>query len=172
MNKESSEENLVSELQHIYESDQKDRSGKYDDIDVEKLHINDVERLKRAKEIYLDLKNGSITLNGGSLYHLAMIFQHGGNSENYSVALELANMALETGHEKSKWLSAAAEDRHLLSIGEKQKWGTQFKKEGEDWEQSPMQEDSESGITDEMRKSMGVPILEDQMKNFLSKSDI
>jgi len=167
MKKDSSEENLITEIQQIHKNDQKDRSGKFENIDVEKTLINDTKRLKRGREIYLDLKNGIVSLNSESLYYLAMIFQHGSNTEDYLIALELANLAIEKGNEKSKWLSAAAEDRYLLSKGEKQKWGTQFSNEQEGWEQSAMQDDSESGINDEMRKKNGVPIRKDQMQSFL-----
>jgi hypothetical protein len=44
----------------------------------------------------------------------------------------LANEALAKGHPDAGWLSAAAEDRYLLSIGGKQKWGTQFAKTREE----------------------------------------
>ena len=101
-----------------------------------------------------------------------MLFQHGLSSEDYKIAFELTNEAVKQGNEDAKWLSAAAEDRYLLSINKKQKWGTQFKGDGRGgWEQSPMDSDEESGVTDVMRKSKNIPIRSEQLPLFLDKTN-
>lgn len=158
--------NLNKELIELYEEDQKDRFEKLYETDPKLFSERDTRRLSRAKEIYL--KKDELTPE--RLCDLAMLFQHGLDSEDYKKAFELTNKATQLGYEDAKWLSAASEDRHLLSIGKKQKWGTQFKGNGEGgWEQSPMYSDDQSRVTDEMRKEMGVPIRSEQLKVFLEK---
>jgi len=142
--------NLNAELAELHSADQKDREA-WDSHDETRLG-RDRARMKRAREIYekRDL------LTPEALFHLAILFQHGEDPEDYVKAMELAKASEEGGYEPGAWLAAAAEDRHLLSIGQKQKWGTQFRSEDGKHEVLDMLTDEESGITDEMRKEKGV----------------
>ena len=165
--------NISSELKRLYEEDQQDRAGKYDEINLEKMRANDSVRLRRAYEIYGLIKTGQVGLSPEDYFHLAMLFQHSPKLEDYQTALEVSIAGAERGSVECAWLSAAAEDRYLLAKGERQKWGTQFKKNAQgEWEQMPMFSDEESKITDEMREEKNVPPRADQMKVFLNRKDI
>ena len=161
--------NISFELKELFAADQSDRSsglGHY--IDLTKMIANDKIRLVRAHEIERIFKNDQVDLTADDLYHLAMLFQHSSEAEDFKVAIELATLSGQKGNIHGKWLSAAAEDRHLLSTGQKQKWGTQFRKdENGPWQLQPMETDQESGITDIMRKEKGVPERSKQLEVFL-----
>ncbi|OHB18076.1 MAG: hypothetical protein A2544_00575 [Candidatus Zambryskibacteria bacterium RIFOXYD2_FULL_43_10] len=166
-------EEISAELKGLYEADQQDRAGKYGEINLESMRVNDEERIHRAHEICALFKAGNLEFISDDFFHLAMLFQHSSNIEDYAIALELSNLGVEKGSEKCKWLSAASEDRYLLTRGEKQKWGTQFRKnEFGGWEQSPMSLDEESGATDDLRKQKGVPERVKQLEMFLDRKDI
>ena len=119
--------------------------------------------------IYQEVKDGRAVLSGERLWKLAMLFQHSQDSKDYLAAMEIATLSAEAGSESGVWLSAAAEDRYLLSIGEKQKWGTQFTKESGEWSLLPVQTDEESGITDEVRATRHVPARDQQIRAFLKQ---
>ncbi|MFT7565329.1 MAG: hypothetical protein ACI8V7_000322 [Candidatus Paceibacteria bacterium] len=157
MEKGSSQEN--SEIRNLFDMDQKDRHENLYKNDP-KLFVNrDNERYKKAVEFYTKHKKEILVLNVSDKYHLAMIFQHGHKPEDYLRTQELALQAVDEGDDRGRWLSKAAEDRHLGSIGEKQKWGTQYKViENGEWQLLPMQTYEESGVTDEMRKMWNVPL--------------
>ena len=159
------------EIALLHEKDQEDRKGLFDDVErTEKMWKNDVQRLARAHEIYAGVQKGDIILSPESFYLLAMLFQHSSDAPDHRRAQALAQQSADGGYDKGKWLAAAAEDRYLLTIGRKQKWGTQFKKEKDgEWEQSAMESDSESGVTDEMRKVRAVPERNEQLAHFLRK---
>src|ERR1035437_9772980 len=120
---------LHKEIKAIFDADQTDRSSNLFKTDFKKLTTNDRARLNRAIEIYELCKEKKADLSANDLFSLAMIFQHGSDSADYIKTIELATLAGEKGNDKGKWLSAAAEDRYLLSMDKKQKWGTQFKKD-------------------------------------------
>jgi hypothetical protein len=152
----------------IFDSDQLDRTTHLIDLDSKKLMENDKERITQAHLIYEEYKTSKSELSAEDLYYLAMIFQHSSIIEDFLIASELATLSGEKGNDKGKWLSAAAEDRYLLAKGEKQKWGTQFKKDfGGEWELQPMASDEESGVSDEMRREKGVPERAKQLEVFL-----
>jgi len=60
-------------------------------------------------------------------HHAAMILQHSREPAHHLLAHQLARHAGEQGHGKSKWLAGAAWDRHFVSRGLPQYFGTQFK---------------------------------------------
>lgn len=152
------------ELKDLFDKDQSDRQelgDNWDDADrIKQLMENDAARLKRAREIYSEYEKGSVMLSDEERVQLAFLFQHSAESDDYRKAYELANSAGESG----AWIAAAAEDRWLLSRGEKQKWGTQFTRDNE---RAPMLSDEEAGITDEMRKERGIPAREEQLAEHL-----
>lgn len=145
---------ISSELQSLFDADQADRTslrGNWDNQEfIQRMGDNDRLRLERASEIYDLSKSEVISLTDSEKVQLAFLFQHSHDTDDYWKAYELAESAGEEG----KWIAAAAEDRWLISKGEKQKWGTQFLGETE---QAPMLSDEESGITDEMRIEREIP---------------
>ena len=152
---------LSLELKNLFDTDQADRMalhGNWDNQEVtQRMAENDSRRLQRAGEIYEQYKSGSVSLTDSEKVQLAFLFQHSHSTDDYWKAHELGEAAGEEG----KWIAAAAEDRWLLSKGEKQKWGTQFLN---DTEQASMLTDEESGITDEMRREREIPVRADQLK--------
>ena len=152
------------ELKELFDADQSDRmtmEGNWENPDfVSKVAEKDALRLKRANEIYEEYRSNSITMSNEELVQLAFLFQHSLETNDYQKAIELGNAAGEEG----RWIAAAAEDRWLISKGEKQKWGTQFTHGGG---QAPMLSDEESGITDEMRKGRDIPARAEQLSVYL-----
>jgi len=161
--------NVSFELKELFTADQSDRSSDHGHcIDLTKMIANDKIRLVRAHEIERIFKNNIADLSADDLYHLAMLFQHSPDIEDYKITIELATLSGQKGNIHGKWLSAAAEDRYLVSAGQKQKWGTQFRKdENGPWQLQPMETDQESGITDIMRKEKGVTERSKQLETFL-----
>ncbi|TSC64055.1 MAG: hypothetical protein G01um101491_380, partial [Parcubacteria group bacterium Gr01-1014_91] len=133
---------ISAELKEIFDADQADRKdmeGNWKNSDpVKNILEKDAIRLRRANEIYEEHKSGNLTMTGEELEQLAFLFQHSNKIDDYRKAMELGNAAGEEG----KWIAAAAEDRWLISKGEKQRWGTQFT---HDNDQAPMLSDEESG---------------------------
>jgi hypothetical protein len=68
-------------------------------------------------------------------------------------------VAVGKGEERAKWLAAASEDRFLMAVGRPQRFGTQFRSEGADGQVRLYK--TESGVTDELRKALGVPALKE-----------
>jgi hypothetical protein len=56
----------------------------------------------------------------------AFIFQHGDTPDDYLLAHILAMEAVVKGDTSSKWIAAATLDRYLMTIGQKQVFGTQY----------------------------------------------
>lgn len=113
-------------LEEIYQADQADRR-----IMVEKPHLTSDEVMKivindfrRRQEVYNYIISSRVA-SGRAFYIAALIFQHGDCPDHYKFATELAAKAIELGYEENRWLYAAALDRYLLSIGEREKFGTQ-----------------------------------------------
>lgn len=154
---------LDKEIAIMYATDQADRTNV---SGLDQMRHNDEVRLKRALEIYGLYKEGE-RLSGESLKKLAMIFQHAPTTDGIEKAFELSSAAVKLGYEPAEWLMAASEDRLLMYQGKKQKWGTQFKKdEVGKWYQYPIEDDSISGATDELRKKYRIASAEECIKHF------
>jgi hypothetical protein len=110
--------------------------------------------LARVKQLYA---TGGIR-TGEDYYHAALVLQHGEVAEDYLLAHEfcVAAMMLGKNEIESSSLGAAAEDRFLMTIGRPQRFGTQYRSEGDGALQLYRVED---GVTDELRKVMAVPRL-------------
>lgn len=147
-------------LKQIYNEDVSDAKS---DISDELLIEKNQKRLLRVKAILNKIQNP----DAKDCHHAALIFQHGLTSDCYKKANEFAMKAVELGDESAKWLAAASLDRFLLSCGKAQKYGTQFKLNGENvWELAlPV----DLSITDEERKKWNVPPLKDALKIFKQK---
>lgn len=143
------------ELARLYKEDQADRrppAGK--EIDWSVVGPRDTARLKRVKELYAA---GRLE-TGADYYHAAMILQHAEVPEDYLLAHELCVVAIAKGEERGKWLAAASEDRFLMNLGRPQRFGTQFRAAPDGaWELYKVDE----GVTDELRRELGVPSLAD-----------
>ncbi|MCK9877022.1 hypothetical protein MXD61_07910 [Frankia sp. AgPm24] len=88
-------------------------------------------------------------------YHAAMVFQHGSLPEHNHLSFELACRAADAGCRDARWLAAAALDRWLTRKGLPQRFGTQYFREGAEWEFYPV----DPATTDEERLAWDVPPL-------------
>lgn len=147
-------ENPRSEIARLFSEDQKDRADWADESSRGNAFERDRIRLAKAKMYYEEIKSGKLSLPEESYFQLALLFQHSHIPEDYKTAMELCVLAGDSGRN----LYACAEDRYLLSIGEKQIWGTQYTRSQEgEVVLAEMEDDSVSGITDEMRLSRELP---------------
>lgn len=142
------------ELVKIYKEDQADRQTQ--PIDWTVVSKRDSLREVRIYEL-LDSNKVRTSLD----YHnAAMIFQHGGDSIAYGMAVKLMRKSIELDSTANKWLLAAAIDRYLLSKGEPQIYGTQYwKMKDQPWE---LREIDTTKITDAERIEYGVETLAQQ----------
>ncbi len=140
------------ELARLILEDQADRNppaGK--PIDWKMVEPRDQARLARAKELY-----GRDQLQTGRDYfNAALILQHSEIPEDYLLAHELSVVAISKGM-RVESLAAASEDRYLMSIGRRQRFGTQYRSDkGGPYRLYPM----DTGVTDQLRRLMHVPTL-------------
>jgi hypothetical protein len=151
--------NVSGELLAIYEADQADRQEflRLGPEELRKVSERDKQRRQRVAEIV-----GMGQLNSAEDYfHAAMVLQHGEKSEDYLLAHELATVAGFKGHKTGRWLSAAALDRFLHSVGRPQRFGTQYKRDGDrPWTQEPY----DRSLHDSVRREYEVPPRGEQAK--------
>jgi tetratricopeptide (TPR) repeat protein len=147
------------ELVEIYKADQADRQTQ--PIDWIVVSKRDSLREVRIYEL-LDSNKVRTSLD----YHnAAMIFQHGGDSVAYGMAVTLMRKSIELDSTANKWLLAAAIDRYLLSKGEPQIYGTQYwKMKDQPWE---LREIDTTKITDAERIEYGVETLAQQREKVI-----
>ena len=140
------------ELKRLHDEDQSDRIPPDEkDIDWGIVSPRDKARLARVKELYAQNR----LQTAYDYYHVAMILQHGKAPEDFLLSHEFCIVAISKGKndKEAKWLTASSEDRFLMNIGRPQRFGTQFHSEGN----GPMRLYAvDPGVTDEMRREMGV----------------
>lgn len=90
-------------------------------------------------EVLKMLKKGEIKTSD-DFYRTAMLFQHGSNFKSYAMAVALAAVSAHLGETWGRSLYAMALDRFLLSIGQKQYFGTNFEKVKGKWRLAPHNE--------------------------------
>jgi hypothetical protein len=146
-----------SELYEMYTTDQAERFAAMDgEVDWRTVAENDQQRRTRVYELI----DADGLAAADDYFHAAMILQHGRDSTDYRHARDLAEqaIALDPSHGTARWLTAAATDRYLWSIGEPQIYGTQSKTDENDlWTMEPI---DEAAVTDAERAAKGVPPLE------------
>jgi len=147
-------------LTAIFEEDQADRDPGFDGIDWDEVNERDADRRLRTLEI---LRRGQARTSGDFL-HAAYVFQHGSTVEDFRLALSLSWVAatIDPKNEEARWLTASAWDRLLKEQGQPQWYGTQIEK----FADSPWQiyEIQEGVVTDEQRKQMSVPPLDEILR--------
>ncbi|MFZ1626944.1 MAG: hypothetical protein WAT81_04035 [Candidatus Moraniibacteriota bacterium] len=116
-------------LRDLFEADQQDRSSGLMEKDRQLFLERERVRYEEAQALYVLYEKDPALFSGEMKFDLALLFQHGTNTEDYERALTLAQAAEQDGFDGADMLAQAAEDRYLLSIGQPQKWGTQMLKE-------------------------------------------
>lgn len=124
-------------------------------VDPQDLYEGD---LNRRTEVLNYITNGQI-YTPRDLVYAAYIFQHGGCSEHYRLANRLAQVAMEAGYSDARWIYAATLDRYLMSLGELQKYGTQYTWVNGEYTLYPV----DPMITDAERAEYNVPPLSEAM---------
>src|SRR6185437_3962059 len=133
-------------------------TGKPTDAQLKRMIERDQARFKRTNEIL----DSAPLLTPAGFDAAALIMQHGTDPESYVRAHELSACACLLGRFSS--LLAAAEDRYLLNIKRKQRFGSQFAGLGNDAKPSPTDEEKPSAVTDYLRKIYLEPSLESAKK--------
>ncbi|MCI0693481.1 hypothetical protein L0337_15925 [candidate division KSB1 bacterium] len=143
-----------AELTKLYEQDQADRSGLFEDIDWKAISQRDSLRRVRVREM-LDAEEVKTSTD---YCHAAMVFQHGADTNDYRMAHDLAIKAvgLDTTNTLAKQMIAMSWDRYLQIQGKPQWYGTQYTKQGEQW---VLYEVDTTAVTDEDRRKLNVPTL-------------
>jgi hypothetical protein len=113
------------ELSALYRQDQADRR----DGLIADIQARDERRRRRVEEL---VAAGALSA-AEDYFHAAMVFQHGSRREHYRRAHEMAERAVELGCRRARWLAAAAHDRWLMVAGLPQKYGTQYRADGDRW---------------------------------------
>jgi len=141
------------ELIEIYKSDQADR---FNHIDWNIVSKNDSLREVRVYE----LLDSNKVLTSADYNNAAIVFQHGGDSIAYGMAVKLMRKSIELDSTRNKWLLAAAIDRDLLSRNKHQIYGTQYRKMKD--QPFELREIDTTKITDAERIEYGVETLAQQ----------
>jgi len=140
------------ELTRLHDQDQSDRTppeGKA--IDWTVVGPRDRARSKRVEEMY----SQDLLQTATDYYHAALVLQHGDTADDFLLAHEFCVVAISKGKNdrEARWLAASSEDRFLMNIGRPQRFGTQFRSDGD----GPMRlYEVGPGVTDETRRLMGV----------------
>jgi hypothetical protein len=148
-----------AELAKLYDEDQADRLPKDGKpIDWTVVAPRDRQREARVKALY---EKGAVR-TGKDFNRAAMVLQHASKPEDYLLAHEFCVAALAKGERDARWLAAATEDRFLMNLGRPQRFGTQYRSSGAN---DPVRlYKVEPGVTDELRRELGVPTLAEARK--------
>src|SRR6185295_12018905 len=110
-------------------------------------------RLARVRELY----SAAALTTGADWLHAALILQHSSEPDDYLLAHEMCVAALAEGESGGRWLVAATEDRFLMSIGRRQRFGTQYVPA--DTPGTFRLAPTDPQVTDELRGALGAPPL-------------
>jgi hypothetical protein len=144
------------ELAQITLQDQEDRRPGPNKIDWSVVNQRDEHRRGRVLQI---LREGNIRTDS-DFFNAALVFQHGGSSEDIRLAHALAHTAQQINpqNKSAVWLTAASWDRLMLRLGQPQWYATQFVKRDGRW---VVYEVNESVVSDEERVRVGARTLKD-----------
>lgn len=156
----------MSEIEELYREDINDRhSRNWDKATREDLQwLGKRDRTRKNKVI--SLYKAKKIKTAKNYHHAAFILQHGEGSKDFELAHSFADRAVKLGDKSAKWLYAATLDKWLLSTEKPQKFGTQFRKEGDEWK---LAEPIDSTVTDEERARFNVPPLSEALEKFKEK---
>ncbi|MEN0060218.1 MAG: hypothetical protein AAGB31_15375 [Bdellovibrio sp.] len=113
-----------AELEAIAKEDQADRVGSFESLDWNKVNSRDLQRRIRVAAIFAEG-----CFKGSDDYaSAATVYQHGTTADHYYQAFIWANKAVQLGDQSQLWWTAAALDRYLVKMGQKQLFGTQLSK--------------------------------------------
>lgn len=115
------------------------------------------------KQLLIMLKRGEVR-TADDFYRAAILFQHDESFKSYALAMALSTISCLLGERWGRSLSAAAIDRFLLSIKQKQIFGTNFEKLNDKWRISLYQK----GVSDELRKEYDMPPLKELQREVYS----
>lgn len=160
---------ISQDIKKIFDEDQDDRrSSRYHKLsDIKRLKIIQARDQKRGKKMAAIIAERP-KLKGIDCFRAGIVFQHGGTVASTRKARDMAKKGAELGHERSKWLYAAATDRILVMQGKRQKFGTQYRKNGQGiWELSPVDQKT----TDAERRKYHVKPLQkaSEMVSYLNR---
>ena len=145
-----------AEMAAMFAADQAPRAGAGTAVDWAAVAAEDDARLARTRAL---LDAGALR-TGNDYFHAATIFQHGATPRDYLMAHTLALIAASRGRSDAPWMAAASMDRYLLSIGQPQIYGTQFRTPDRlNTTQEPF---DRTLVPDALREAMGVPTLAQQ----------
>ena len=109
----------------------------------------------------MDLLKGGVIRTADDYYSASVVFQHGDAIGDLELAHSLAviAMTLDPSIEEHRYMVAATWDRYMQHLGRPQWYGTQYAR-GDDgrWVISPV---DPSAVTDDMRRKLAVPTLEE-----------
>ncbi|AIE85658.1 hypothetical protein [Fimbriimonas ginsengisoli] len=143
----------TAELKRLADADQADRqfASKPTAAQRKTMERNDAVRLRRVRQIVA----GASELNADEFDMAALLFQHAPKPEDFVVAHELSACANALG--KLSSMPAISEDRFLVNIHRKQRFGSQFERDGKT--QAPVDEKPPTAVTDDFRLNMLCPPL-------------
>lgn len=154
-------------LTALYQADQNERqlifraSAARRDVIAAQVWKNDARRIEEVRNLLRE--HGIATAE--DYWHAAFIMQHGENEGDIQLAHSFSIIATELspGEKKYRWLTAASWDRILTRRKQPQWYGTQFQAEKSSGKQvlAPV---ASGVITDEERKALGVPTLQESME--------
>jgi hypothetical protein len=142
------------EMRKLRDEDQSARKGPMTQENMQQMAAGDRLRHKRLLEI---IEKGQL-YTGADFEAASLLLQHGGSFQDYAMAHELSLAAIILGYDGAAWLVSRTYDRMLLSVGHRQRFGTQWSSSG----LSPM---DPTGVGDRHRLAMNTYKLKDLLEN-------
>ena len=140
------------EIKAIVDADQAVRKSDWSKLTAEERKaISDGDHARIARIRVLVAEGAPRT--AGDFSRASLVMQHSASFSGYQLAHELAVCTLLLGdRQRGRWLVAATYDRMLGSVGQAQRFGTQFRGNG-------LMRIEENGICDAQRIALGCPTL-------------
>ena len=158
---------VSSVLKKLYQEDTEDRQSKNWERATEKEIRWLKRRDKKRRNAVMFLNQLNQINTAFDYHHAAFILLHGDSPGDYALANEFAKKSVALGDESSKYLIAETEDKYQLSIGNAQKYGTQFQRNTNgEWE---LIEPIDESVTDKERSEYNVPPLAEAIRRYKEK---